>query len=57
MNAQEENEKYTKQCPYNEEIVSCVQYPDDDPCDCDPCNECEWRNGKSLFDCNLEDTR
>lgn len=39
--AEEENQKYTKPCPYNKE-VDCIQYPDDS-CGCDPCEECETK--------------
>jgi len=38
--AETENQKYTKPCPYNK-LISCVQYPDDNSCGCDPCDECE----------------
>ena len=41
----EENEKYNLPCPHNP-TVKCVQYPDPDPCGCDPCQECENFKGK-----------
>lgn len=38
--AEEENQENTKPCPYDH-TISCVQYPEDDPCDCDPCELCQ----------------
>jgi len=40
MNAEQENLKNTKPCPYDSD-VPCVQYLEDDPCDCDPCELCQ----------------
>ena len=41
LTPEEENQKNTKPCPFDNS-VPCVQYPeDDDNCGCDPCEECE----------------
>lgn len=37
-----ENEKYNLPCIYNKSIL-CVQYPDDNCCGCDFCEDCEIR--------------
>lgn len=40
FDAEAENQKYTKPCPYDPQ-VPCVQMPEENPCDCDWCAECE----------------
>ncbi len=40
MTPEEENEKNTKSCQVDGK-TPCVQYPDEDECDCNPCEDCQ----------------
>jgi len=40
IDAEAENENYLKPCRIDGE-TPCVQYPEEDECDCDPCEDCE----------------
>lgn len=39
MTPEEENQQNTKPCRIDGKIP-CVQYPDEDGCDCNPCEDC-----------------